>query len=111
MFRFVIKRLLVAIPTLWAVLTTVFVLIRVVPGDPTIIILGDPRGVLEHALPGLGVGACGERVEQRRRGTGTKRAQIAQVGDQLLARTTDRREQCALRRDDTPIARGRRHVR
>jgi len=41
MFRFVIKRLLVAIPTLWAVLTTVFVLIRVVPGDPTIIILGD----------------------------------------------------------------------
>ncbi|TBW39527.1 ABC transporter permease [Siculibacillus lacustris] len=41
MLRFVIKRLLLAIPTLWAVLTTVFVLVRVVPGDPTIIILGD----------------------------------------------------------------------
>lgn len=41
MLRFVIKRLLMAIPTLWAVLTTVFILVRVVPGDPTIAILGD----------------------------------------------------------------------
>ncbi|MBT9289795.1 ABC transporter permease [Prosthecodimorpha staleyi] len=41
MLRFVIKRLILAIPTLWAVLTTVFVLVRVVPGDPTIAILGD----------------------------------------------------------------------
>ena len=41
MLRFVIKRLLLAIPTLLAVLTTVFVLVRVVPGDPTIVILGD----------------------------------------------------------------------
>ncbi len=41
MLRFVIKRLLTAIPTLWAVLTTVFILVRVVPGDPTIAILGD----------------------------------------------------------------------
>jgi peptide/nickel transport system permease protein/glutathione transport system permease protein len=38
---FVAKRLLLAIPTLWAVLTLVFVLVRVVPGDPTIVILGD----------------------------------------------------------------------
>jgi len=41
MLTFVIKRLLLAIPTLWAVLTIVFVLVRVVPGDPTIVILGD----------------------------------------------------------------------
>ena len=41
MLRFVAKRLLLAIPTLWAVLTLVFVLVRVVPGDPTIVILGD----------------------------------------------------------------------
>ena len=41
MLRFVIQRLLTAIPTLWAVLTTVFILVRVVPGDPTIAILGD----------------------------------------------------------------------
>jgi ABC-type dipeptide/oligopeptide/nickel transport system permease component len=38
---FVAKRLLLAVPTLVAVLTVVFVLIRVVPGDPTIVILGD----------------------------------------------------------------------
>ena len=41
MLRFVAKRLLLAIPTLWAVLTLVFVLVRVVPGDPAIVILGD----------------------------------------------------------------------
>lgn len=41
MLLFVAKRLLLAIPTLWAVLTLVFVLVRVVPGDPTIVILGD----------------------------------------------------------------------
>ena len=41
MLRFVVQRLLTAIPTLWAVLTAVFVLVRVVPGDPTIAILGD----------------------------------------------------------------------
>ncbi len=41
MIRFVIKRLLLAVPTLLAVLTLVFVLVRIVPGDPTMIILGD----------------------------------------------------------------------
>ncbi|WP_406853882.1 MULTISPECIES: ABC transporter permease [unclassified Alsobacter] len=41
MLRFVAKRLALAIPTLWAVLTLVFVLVRIVPGDPTIVILGD----------------------------------------------------------------------
>jgi ABC-type dipeptide/oligopeptide/nickel transport system permease component len=41
MLAFVARRLLLAIPTLWAVLTVVFVLVRVVPGDPTIVILGD----------------------------------------------------------------------
>jgi peptide/nickel transport system permease protein/glutathione transport system permease protein len=38
---YVIRRLLAAIPTLWAVLTLVFVLVRIVPGDPAIAILGD----------------------------------------------------------------------
>src|SRR5690242_9244588 len=41
MLRFVVTRLLLALPTLWAVLTLVFVLVRVVPGDPTIVVLGD----------------------------------------------------------------------
>ncbi len=41
MLGFILKRLLLAIPTLVAVLTVVFVLVRVVPGDPTLVILGD----------------------------------------------------------------------
>lgn len=45
MIRFVFKRLLLAIPTLLAVLTLVFVAVRIVPGDPTIVILGDQASV------------------------------------------------------------------
>jgi len=45
MIRFVLKRLLLAIPTLLAVLTLVFVAVRIVPGDPTIVILGDQASV------------------------------------------------------------------
>ncbi len=41
MQAFLIKRLLFAVFTLWAVLTLVFVLVRIVPGDPAQVILGD----------------------------------------------------------------------
>ncbi|MDE2289666.1 MAG: ABC transporter permease [Burkholderiales bacterium] len=41
MMRFAIKRMLLAIPTLLAMLTAVFVLVRLVPGDPAAVILGD----------------------------------------------------------------------
>ena len=41
MILYVIRRLLAAVPTLLAVLTLVFLLVRVVPGDPAIAILGD----------------------------------------------------------------------
>ncbi len=41
MIFYVLRRLLAAIPTLWAVLTLVFLLVRIVPGDPAIAILGD----------------------------------------------------------------------
>jgi peptide/nickel transport system permease protein/glutathione transport system permease protein len=41
MLYFVIRRLLAAIPTLLAVLTLVFVIVRIVPGDPALVILGD----------------------------------------------------------------------
>lgn len=41
MIRYVVNRLLLAIPTLFGMLTMVFVLVRLVPGDPAMVILGD----------------------------------------------------------------------
>lgn len=41
MTRYVIRRLLLAIPTLFAMLTVVFVLVRLVPGDAAVAMLGD----------------------------------------------------------------------
>ena len=41
MLTFVVRRLIFAIPTLFAVMTLVFVLVRIVPGDPAQTILGD----------------------------------------------------------------------
>ncbi len=41
MIATVVRRLLAAIPTLLAVLTLVFVIVRIVPGDPAAAILGD----------------------------------------------------------------------
>jgi peptide/nickel transport system permease protein/glutathione transport system permease protein len=41
MLIFIAKRLLLTIPTLWAVLTLVFFLVRIVPGDPALVVLGD----------------------------------------------------------------------
>jgi ABC-type dipeptide/oligopeptide/nickel transport system permease component len=57
MIVFVARRLLAAIPTLFAVLTLVFVIVRIVPGDPAYAILGDratPAAVAAlHARLGL----------------------------------------------------------
>lgn len=44
MHAFLAKRLILAVFTLWAVLTLVFVLVRIVPGDPAQVILGDQAG-------------------------------------------------------------------
>jgi len=41
MIGFVVRRLVAAVPTLIAVLTLVFVIVRIVPGDPALVILGD----------------------------------------------------------------------
>lgn len=41
MMGFIIKRLLLAVPTLLAMLTVVFILVRLVPGDPAAVMLGD----------------------------------------------------------------------
>ena len=41
MILYIARRLLGAVPTLLAVLTLVFVIVRIVPGDPALVILGD----------------------------------------------------------------------
>lgn len=41
MLRHILRRLLLAIPTLLAVITIIFVLVRVIPGDPAVAALGD----------------------------------------------------------------------
>ena len=44
MTAFIIRRLGFAVVTLFAVLTLVFVLVRIVPGDPALVFLGDQAG-------------------------------------------------------------------
>ncbi|RFB79874.1 ABC transporter permease [Methylovirgula sp. 4M-Z18] len=44
MTNFILRRLAFAVVTLFAVLTLVFVLVRIVPGDPALVFLGDQAG-------------------------------------------------------------------
>jgi ABC-type dipeptide/oligopeptide/nickel transport system permease component len=57
MIKFVIKRFLLAIPTIVAVLTIVFLIARVIPGDPAVVILGDSasREAIDHLRERLGL--------------------------------------------------------
>ncbi|MBA3644008.1 MAG: ABC transporter permease, partial [Chloroflexia bacterium] len=41
MIRHIVRRLLLAIPTLLAVFTVIFIIVRVAPGDPATAALGD----------------------------------------------------------------------
>ena len=41
MLSHAIRRILMFVPTLWIALTIIFILVRVVPGDPTAAIMGD----------------------------------------------------------------------
>ncbi|SFZ85921.1 peptide/nickel transport system permease protein [Devosia enhydra] len=50
MLGFVLRRLGFAVVTLFAVLTLVFFVIRVLPGDPTVVILGDQASAQSIAL-------------------------------------------------------------
>ncbi len=47
MLKYVARRLLAAIPVLWGVLTLVFVLIRLLPGDPAELMLAESGGSAE----------------------------------------------------------------
>ena len=49
--KFILKRFLLAIPTLIAVLTIVFLIARVIPGDPAVVLLGDSAS--QEALDNL----------------------------------------------------------
>ena len=41
MLSYTIRRISMAIPTLWVALTLIFILVRVIPGDPTTAVMGD----------------------------------------------------------------------
>ncbi|MBI5580085.1 MAG: ABC transporter permease [Deltaproteobacteria bacterium] len=41
MLSYTVRRILMAIPTLWVALTMIFILVRVIPGDPTTAVMGD----------------------------------------------------------------------
>ena len=38
-----LRRVLIALPALWLVVTVVFLLIHLVPGDPIVLMLGEER--------------------------------------------------------------------
>lgn len=69
MSRYLARRLLLAIPTLWGVVTLVFLLGRALPGDPVDLMLGE--------------GAPVEKREELRRALGLDRPLAAQYGDYL----------------------------
>ena len=49
MLKFTIRRIFSAIPVLFIVVSLVFALIRIIPGDPTIMILGEEATDEEYA--------------------------------------------------------------
>lgn len=57
MTTYLLRRLLLAIPTLWAAITLVFFLFRLVPGDPAELIAGElaPREVVESIRRQMGL--------------------------------------------------------
>jgi len=67
MLQYLVKRLLYAVPTLLAVLTVVFFIARVLPGDPAQVILGDQ--------------ASAEAVQQLRVRLGLDRPLVAQYAE------------------------------
>ena len=74
MYAFVVKRLGFAVVTLFAVLTLVFFIIRVVPGDPAQVILGDQ--------------ASREAIEVMRERLGLDRPLFVQYVDFLVGELT-----------------------
>ena len=64
MSAFLVKRLGFAIVTLWAVLSLVFVVVRIVPGDPAQVILGDQADAAAIAAMRTRLGLDASMTEQ-----------------------------------------------
>ncbi len=63
----IVRRLLVLLPVLWAVVTLVFLLIHIVPGDPAVLLVGE--------------NATQEQIQVVRHDLGLDKPLIAQYGD------------------------------
>jgi peptide/nickel transport system permease protein len=89
--RYAVSRLLLTIPMLWVLLTLVFIILRVMPGDPVISLLG------AHAPP--------EVIEQKREELGLNEPVIVQYFDYLgqLARFDLGNSMVLNQRVSTPI--------
>ncbi|WP_342364225.1 ABC transporter permease [Terrarubrum flagellatum] len=64
MGAFLVKRLGFAVVTLWAVLTLVFIVVRIVPGDPAQVILGDQADARAIAAMRTRLGLDRSLIEQ-----------------------------------------------
>lgn len=64
MGAFLVKRLGFAVVTLWAVLSLVFVVVRIVPGDPAQVILGDQADATAIAAMRTRLGLDAPVIEQ-----------------------------------------------
>ena len=64
MGAFLVKRLGFAVVTLWAVLSLVFVVVRIVPGDPAQVILGDQADATAIAAMRTRLGLDAPLIEQ-----------------------------------------------
>ena len=72
MLHYVAKRLLLFLPTMFLVTVVIFVLMRLVPGDPALIILGGTLGEGHYTQ---------EDLENLRQDLGTDRSLVIQYGD------------------------------
>ena len=50
MLRFILRRLVLSLPVLVVVITSIFLLIHLIPGDPVVQMLGEGAAPLESAI-------------------------------------------------------------
>jgi len=72
MLRYILTRLLYMIPVLWLVVSVVFLLIHLVPGDPVEVRGRDVKGDPRLGNPTQLDGAFERQLERRMRGRGAR---------------------------------------